>query len=127
YFKMAEEKDLLLADIKTQVGEELNKRGFQKKEDVDSLITEKMKAFEGLNLDALRTITTQDGGVLEILEKQGKEINALKERNTPQEGMNLRSMLGTKMKDIETIAKNKSGVTTLNLRVAAIMTTDNAV
>lgn len=93
-------KEKLLEDIKIQVTEAT--RGFQKKEDVESLVKEQMKTFEGMDVESLRAISEKnaDGGnkILEALREQGKEITELKTkleaRNQPED-LSIRAQIKT--------------------------------
>lgn len=82
-------KEALLTEIKSKVGEELNTRGYQNKEAVDAALNERMKQFEGMELDALRAYKTDKEAIEKkiadqqsALEAQGLELRALKDAQT---------------------------------------------
>jgi hypothetical protein len=79
-------REELITELKKQWGEDLQKRGFASKEDIDKAVAEKLKNFEGLELDGLRAYkadkenTTKEIGELRTaMETQGLELKALKE------------------------------------------------
>lgn len=81
-----EVREALLKDIRAQLGDELQKRGFASKEEIDKAIVERMKTFEGIDLEGLRTHKAdKEAAVKEISElraamiTQGDELKALKE------------------------------------------------
>lgn len=81
------EKEELLKAIKTQFDGELQTRGFQTKAELDTALETRMKQFEGIDLEALRTFQKTDKADLEkqlkehkdALEAQGLELRALKD------------------------------------------------
>lgn len=79
-------REKLMEDIRKQLAEELQKRGFASKTEIDAAVTERMKTFEGIDLEALRThktdkeATTKELGELrQAMEAQGLELRAFKE------------------------------------------------
>lgn len=82
-----EAKKKLLGEIKTQFEGELQKRSFASKEELTAAIAEKMKPFEGIELDALRAYkadkTALETTIAELktaAEAQGLELRAMKEQ-----------------------------------------------
>jgi HK97 family phage major capsid protein len=83
---MADEKEMLLAEIKTQVASEFQTRNFQSKQDVEAAVEEKMKSIKDLPLDALRAYQQDKEDMKKLindqkaaLEAQGLELRAIKE------------------------------------------------
>jgi len=79
-------REKLLTDIRAQLAEELQKRGFASKEEIDRAIVERMKPLEGVDLEGLRThkadkeATAKEVGELrQAMITQGEELKALKE------------------------------------------------
>lgn len=67
-----EQKKQLLDDIKKQVGDELAQRGYTSKNDVEAVLTEKMKQFEGIDLEGLRAYDAK------AIKSMAEEIDKLK-------------------------------------------------
>lgn len=76
-----EQKAELLKSIKDQFSSELSTRGLQTKTEVEAAITEKMKPFEGMDLEGLRSLTGENG-VMAKLRTQGEKIAELEARGT---------------------------------------------
>lgn len=76
------EKEQLLSEIQNRVSAEMEKRGYQTREQIDALVASQMKTFDGLDLDALRSLTEKNGEgankLIEAMRAQGEEINKLK-------------------------------------------------
>ncbi|HEY4288262.1 MAG TPA: phage major capsid protein [Puia sp.] len=79
-------REKLLEDIRKQLTDELQKRGLTTKEQVDAAILERMKSFEGIDLEGLRTHKAdKEANVKELgelraaMEVQGLELKALKD------------------------------------------------
>lgn len=121
------EEEVLLGKIKSQTEEALKLKGFVSKKEVDDLVAERMKAFEGLDAVQLKSLLDADKGVLAIMKKQGDEITALKEQGGKGKAKNFKSFLNEKMDDIEKIFKAGQGAQTFELKQAVIMTTANTV
>lgn len=76
----------LIEDLRKQWGEDLQKRGFATKAEIDSAVDAKVKNFEVLDLQALRSYkedkdasNKQLGELKTALETQGLELRAIKE------------------------------------------------
>lgn len=67
-----EQKKQLLDDIKKQVGDELAQRGYTSKTDVEAVLAEKMKQFEGIDLEGLRAYDAKS------IKAMAEEIDKLK-------------------------------------------------
>lgn len=120
------QKDALLADIKIKVGEELTTRGYQKKDEVEALVVEKMKEFKDLPLEGLRSMADEKTGVMAMLQQQGAKIIELEKSggNGKHEDLSIRSQVKQWAKDNEAaINKIKSGekaeLAPLQIRTAA--------
>jgi len=102
-----EVKDLL-DKIKGQFEDSLKSKGYATKEEVENALTEKMKAVEGLDVESLKSLVK--GDVMSILQKQGAEITALKEKGTKPQDMTIRGQVAEwHTKNREAILKIKSG------------------
>lgn len=132
--ELDQEKTDLLNKIKTQVDEQIKTRA--SKEEVEKAIAEKMKPFEGMQLDALREMMTvdKDGklGIMKTIADQGVKILELEKRGTGK-GEDF-SIIGQvrawaeENKDALAHIKNKTkaaDLTPLNIRVASPMTPAN--
>lgn len=130
-----EQKQAIIDGLKAQVNDELSKRGFQNKQDLDAAIAAQMKPFEGLDLDALRSIAETDkanGGISKILREQGEKISALEARSAKgePEDLPIRAQIAKWQEEnkaaIEGLRSNSLGtapqLTPLNLRAAGNMT-----
>lgn len=81
------EKEELLKAIKAQFDGELQTRGFQTKKELEDALEVRMKQFEGIDLEALRSFQKTDKADLEkqlkehqaALEAQGLELRAMKD------------------------------------------------
>lgn len=82
---MTQEETDLLGKIKTQTEDMVKAQGFTKKDEVETMVKNQMKAFEGLDVESLKSLTSADKGVMKILAAQGAEITALKEKGTKPE------------------------------------------
>jgi hypothetical protein len=76
----------LLAEVKTQFEAELTKRGYISKADADTALAERMKTFDGIDLEALRAFKADKvasektiGDLKTAMEAQGLELRAIKE------------------------------------------------
>jgi hypothetical protein len=79
----------LLETIKKQVEGQLSTRAT--KEEVTALVA---RTFETAEVEALRAIAKEDGGVMAIIKKQGEEINEMKTRAAAQpQGMSVRAQV----------------------------------
>lgn len=107
-----DEQEVLLSKIKSQFEEQLSKKGFANKQELETAIAEKMKAFEGLDAVKLKGLFDETSGVFAVLKAQGEEITKLKAKGAEQpEDLSIRAQVKawqTTNKDI--IAKIKSGV-----------------
>lgn len=74
------EQEQLLGQIKTQTEEMLKTKGFTEKKEVEALVSEQMKMFKDLDIEGLKGLMSADKGVMKILQAQGAEIKALKEK-----------------------------------------------
>lgn len=81
-----EAREALIKELQKQWGEDLQKRGFVTKEEIDGAVAVKLKQFEGLELDALRAYNadkaaaTKELGELRVaLEAQGLEMKKIKD------------------------------------------------
>jgi hypothetical protein len=133
--KMEDEKELL-GKIKTQTEEMLSKKGFQTKAELDAAVAEKMKAFEGLDLEKLKSLNDPKTGVFAMIKAQGEEINSLKEQGGEKVKTSLKSVINDAMPELEKFFKSKSGnseaYVTISLKSAmqtkaAVMTTANTI
>lgn len=117
-----EQKQALLADIKKQVGDELNTRGFQSKADVDAIVAEKIKDLQGLDLAGLRALSTEEGGIKGIMEAMSAKIKAIEEAaatRQPQD-LSIRSQVAKWMEDNkDAIQRGDKNLPGLEIRVAA--------
>lgn len=66
-------------------------------------------------------------GVRHILTEQGKALAKLQETATATTAESFRSILSSKMKDIQKAMQKREGFVKLNVRAAAIMTTENTI
>jgi len=125
------QKDALLAEIKTQVGSELNTRGYQKKEEVEAMVSKSVDQFKDLPLEGLRSIMDEKTGVMSILKAQGAEIEALKENGIGKpKDMSIRGQIiawrDANKNALESIkGGTKAELTPLEVRVASPMTPAN--
>lgn len=125
------QKDALLAEIKTQVGSELNTRGYQKKEEVEAIVSKSVDQFKDLPLEGLRSIMDEKTGVMSILKAQGAEIEALKENGIGKpKDMSIRGQIiawrDANKNALESIkGGTKAELTPLEVRVASPMTPAN--
>lgn len=130
----AQERAELLSEIKKQQEAELNKRAT--KDEVNTLITEKMKPFEGMQLDALREMMAvdKDGklGIMKTIADQGQKITELEKRgNGDKKDLSIRAQVIAWGKENEgALAKIKAGekaeLTALEIRVNSPMTPANS-
>jgi hypothetical protein len=81
-----EVRERLLQDIRSQLADELQKRGFASKAEIDAAIVERMKTFDGIDVEGLRThkadkeaSVKEIGELRQALEAQGLELRAIKE------------------------------------------------
>lgn len=133
--EIAAQKEQLLADIKKKIGEELETRGAQSKTQVEAIVADKMKAYEGIDLEGLRALATKgaDGktkveALEEALRTQGTELAELKTRGGNKEDMSIRGQIERWQADnktnLDAIRAGSTGVQLkpMELRVAATMT-----
>lgn len=74
-----EQRAALIASIKSGVVDELNTRGYATPEAVSAKVDEKMKIFEGISFDALRTYVADKKTLEDTIATQGGLIAALRE------------------------------------------------
>lgn len=77
---MTQEETDLLGKIKGQTEEMIKAKGFTNKAEVEEQVKQAMKVYEGLDIEGLKSLTSADKGVMKILQAQGAEITALKEK-----------------------------------------------
>src|SRR5215217_3244516 len=131
----------LLKSIKDQTEKFYKEKGFMTKEEIDKVVSEKMKAFEGIEASKLKEFFDEKTGVYaqikslqETNKAQGIEINSLKEKGTIGSKVTFKTVLDSvkdKLKALFDEAKG-SGDTdskwiTIDVKAAAIMTTGNTV
>ena len=115
------EKEALLASIKKQVADELNTRGYTSKTEVDGLIAEKLKQYEGLDIEGLR-------GLQDAVKTMAAEIDKVKTTRTEEEKpLSLRAQIEDWQKrNQESLDKIKNGtrvdLPVMHLRAPATMT-----
>jgi len=120
----------LLGKIKSQTEEHVKAQGFTKKDEVNEMVKLQMKAFEGLDVESLKSLTSADKGIMKIVQAQGAEIQALKEKGSKHnEEMPLDMQIkGWTEKHKDTLNKIKDrvrvDVPTFDVKVAT-MTTAN--
>lgn len=121
-----EQKEQLLTDIKTKVGEELNKRGYTSKTEVDGVIN---KALEGLDLEGLRAYKTDKDAIELQVRNVATELQKLKDNGIGEEkkDMSIRGQVRAWQEaNKEAIAKIKEGqkadLPVMALRVPITMT-----
>lgn len=101
---MEDEKELL-GKIKNQFEETLSKKGFATKTELDNAVSDKMKAFEGLDSAKLKSLFDENSGVFAVLIKQGEEITKLKGAGTGKgEDLSIKGQVASWME------KNKSSI-----------------
>lgn len=120
-----EQKQELLNQIKGIVSKELETRA--SKEDMQGLLTTEMKKFEGIELDALRSMMKSETGVMAILEKQGLVLAELQQKGNEPKDLSVRSQIQKWQDDNkDVLAKIKEGTACelppLQIRAAATMT-----
>lgn len=121
------EEEILLGKIKTQTEEQLSKKGFLNQKDVDAQVADKMKAFDGLNVETLKSwLSDGDSGVMSILKKQGEEIANFKNQAAPVD-MSVRGQIEAYMveqKDAIESIKNgqQKSLPLMQIKAAATMT-----
>jgi HK97 family phage major capsid protein len=79
-------REALVAELKKQWGDDLQKRGFVTQAEIDKAVDAKVKNFEGLDVEGLRaykadkeTTVKELGELRAAMEAQGLELKALKE------------------------------------------------
>lgn len=127
----APEATELLNTIKTQVEGQLSTRAT--KEEVQALID---KTFAATEVEALRAIAKEDGGVMAIIKKQGEELNELKTRAAAQpQDLSVRAQIevwakkednAKFLKDLKEGKKPTVGLEPMQLRVPITMTVGNS-
>jgi HK97 family phage major capsid protein len=129
---MTQEETDLLGKIKTQTEEMVKSKGYTSKGEVEELVKLQMKTFEGLDVESLKSLTNADKGVMKILQAQGAEITALKEKgagNQAEEPM-IKQIENWTVKHKDTLNKIKDRVRVdipeFDVKVAT-MTTANVV
>lgn len=132
------EKEQLLSDIKSKVGEELNKRGYTSKTDVETMINEKLKDVE---IEALRAYNTNKTALETQIRGMATDLQKLKDNGIggeQREKKSLQSILDDNMpaiakafrsrdpRDAVKITFNRSELQeSEGERAAVIMTTQN--
>lgn len=120
------ERVQLLQEIQAKISEGLNTR--MTKEQVDTAIAEKMKLFDGVSLDGLRSMLKEDTGVMATIRTMSTQIEELRNANKPKlEDMSIRGQVAkwieTNKATIESIRSGKRvELPNLELRVASPMT-----
>lgn len=121
-----QERKELLDSIKTQTDAALETRATKKEFENFS------KQFEGLEIEALRTIADPEKGVMSVLKTMGTELNALKSQlDAPKEDdMSIRGQIIAWQKEnkgaFDLIAqKQRPTLTPLNIRLNSPMTPSN--
>lgn len=127
---MTQEEIDLLGKIKEQTEGMVKAQGYTKKEEVEILVKNQMKAFEGLDVDGLKSLMSADKGVMKILQAQGAEITALKEKgagNVEDKSISEQIKDWT-VKNQETLGKIKNGqkvdIPDFNVKVSTLTTTN---
>ena len=127
------EQKELLGQIKTQTEEMIKTKGFTNKTEVEGMVSEQMKAFKDLDLEGLKSLMSADKGVMKILQAQGAEIAALKEKGVRvyEEKPMSKQIEDWTIQHKDVLAKIKEGkeqvnVPQFNVKVAT-MTTANVV
>jgi len=128
----SQEETDLLGKIKDQTETMVKAQGFTKKDEVEQMVKTQMKVYEGLDIESLKALTNAEKGIMKIVQAQGAEIQAMKEKGAQG---NQEKPMGEQIKDWQTknadaLNKIKSGVKVdvpeFDVKVAT-MTTANVV
>jgi HK97 family phage major capsid protein len=124
----ASEKETLLNEIRTTVSNELNTRGFTKKEEVEAAVNAKL---EGMDIEALRAYKADKEQLNLTIRNMAGEMEKLKNRSmgAAEKVDPINEFLEKNRKQIEQRFANKSSREALefNVRAAAVMTTSNTI
>lgn len=105
-----DENEVLLGKIKTQFEDQLSKKGFATKAELDAAVAEKMKAFEGLDAAKLKSLFDEKEGVFAKILAIGEEVTKMKGVSTPED-LSIRAQVKSWMDaNKDSIAKIKSGM-----------------
>lgn len=118
----------LLRKITKRMGREFKKRGLVDTTEVGALIATQLN---GLNLEELRKFGADQTAAVASVTKVAGELEKIKQRmasnGTPGKLNAIREQLEKRMADLENVFKNKKGNVEINIRAAAVMTTDNTI
>jgi len=124
------EERMLLKKITVRMGKEFKKRGIKDKTSIAVLVANELK---GLNMEELRKFGADQTAAITSVKNIAGEIEKLKQRmtTTGADGkLNVfKDSLEKRMTDVEKIFKVKGSkeIVELNVRAAAVMTTDNTI
>lgn len=124
------EERLLLKKITTRMAREFKKRGIEDKTSVAALIATQLN---GLNLEELRKFGADQTAAIGSVAKIAGELEKIKQRmatdGTKTKINAIADIIEKRSADLERIfkSKNKGEEVVLNVRAAAVMTTDNTI
>lgn len=104
-----DEEKVLLGKIKSQFEEELSKKGFLTKAELDTAVAEKMKAFDGIDPIKLKGLFDEKTGIFAVLLKQGEELAKMKAVGNVEDLSIHGQISGWVVRNKDVIAKIRSG------------------
>jgi HK97 family phage major capsid protein len=123
---MTNEEVEMLGKIKEQTETMVKAQGFSKKEEVELIVKDHMKTFEGLDIESLKALTG-DKGVMKIVQALGAEVTALKEKGASHEEVSMKDEIKAwTEKNADTLNKIKGGTKAdlpeFNVKVSTLTT-----
>jgi HK97 family phage major capsid protein len=119
-----DERTQLLKDIQKKVGDEIEKRGFVPKSEVESLIS---KQFEGMDLEALRKYKKDSEENAETIRNMAEKLEKMEKRaqgttdRTPSLAQQIRSQIESRKQEWDDFRARKVTSFPLELRAAGTM------